>query len=81
MKTKLSQIVDRNSFMAWIDGDLLVRNEKGNVVVGDNIANEKAEKLLSEGKMIGFTVGGELVSTMKLEGEGSDATYVERNCR
>lgn len=60
--------------MAWLDGTLLERNSKGEVRVGDKVENDEAEQALQNGETVGFTVGGKLVSTMKLEG----GTIVEK---
>lgn len=66
-------IVDRESFIAWTQG-ILIHRTKNKLIVGDNTKHEVAEKLLEQGETIGFTVNGELFSTMKLE----DSGYVER---
>lgn len=61
---KLAMLVDRARFQAWCEGILLVRDSEGNCLVGDDIAHEKAQLLLEEGKAIGLTSNGQLVSMM-----------------
>jgi len=65
--------VNRGDFIAWVQGDLLVRDVKGRCLVGDNQAHEDAEAAMNQGKTIGLLVNGQVVSTMRLTREG----YVE----
>jgi hypothetical protein len=62
-------VVDRDSFMAWMQGILLERDAEGYVLVGDSVDNERAEDALEKGETIGLTVDGRLVSTLRDAGE------------
>lgn len=62
-------IVDRDSFIAWTQGILLDRKADGTFVCGDNELNKEAEEALKNGKTIGLTVEGRIVSTMSLDEE------------
>ncbi|NIO74763.1 MAG: hypothetical protein GTN69_02455 [Armatimonadetes bacterium] len=68
-------LVDRASFIAWIQGTLLDRREDGSMVVGDDVAHERAEAALEDGETIGLTVGGRLVTTMAYDADADG--YVE----
>lgn len=68
-------IVDRNSFIAYSEGILMDFHE-GKGVVGDSLKNEEAEAAMERGETIGLMVGGELVTTMKLEDGGFVETLI-----
>lgn len=64
-------VVDRAEFIAYHNGILLDRDAEGNVICPDEIACEKALKLLNDGTSIYLTMGGEIFSVMVLNSEGN----------
>jgi hypothetical protein len=67
-------LVNRDDFMAWVEGVLMSRDAKGNVTVGDKEIHDRAYEALSKGEIIGLTCNDEIVTTMSLEEGG----YVEK---
>lgn len=63
-------VVDRESFIAWTQGILLERNARGQVVVGDNIANEQAMEILESGGKVYLSVNNEVISYIFLTKDG-----------
>lgn len=64
-------IIDRKNFIAWTEGILLDRDEHGRVcVVGDNEIHERAVAAMDAGETIGLTVGGKIVTSMRLTDGG-----------
>jgi hypothetical protein len=66
--------VDRDSFAKWTEGYLLWRH--GNkLIIGDTLANRKAEKILKKGGTVLLTVDSEPVSTVYFDKKKN--SYVE----
>lgn len=63
-------IVKRGDFIAWTMGELMTRDASGNVLVGDHVDHERAEKAMENGETIGLTHKGVLVTKMRLEEDG-----------
>lgn len=74
-------LIDRAVLMGWTEGILIDRKRDGSCLCLDgNEVDRKckaAEKAMDAGKTIYLTRNGKVVSTMKLEGEGDKAGYVE----
>ena len=69
-------VVDRNSFMAWVGGALLIRDRAGSCIVGDDVRNEEAEAAMQRGETIGLSVNGRIVSTMRDIGDAYEEEIV-----
>lgn len=65
--------VDRSSFVAWTQGILLDRKGLG-MIVGDDVRNERAERVLEQGGTVILTVDGAPFSRMV---NGEDGYYEE----
>lgn len=66
-------IVDRQSFIDFVDGDLLL-NESGKIKkLGDKQENYEALEKLERGETIYFSMDGVIISKM----HSKDGTYVE----
>lgn len=78
-KKRLS--IDRDVLMGWVDGILVDRKRDCSCLVLDGADVDRkckaAEEAMDAGETIYLTQGGKTVSTMKLEGEGDKAGYVE----
>lgn len=73
-------IVDRELFMCWSNGVAIQRDNKGYIVCADLPEYNKAMKHLEKGKMIGLSIDGKIVSTMKDSQNGYiECLYNERN--
>jgi len=57
--------VDRASFIKWTEGYLLYRT-KTKMIVGDTMANRRAEKILEKGGTVLLTVNSKPYSTLRL---------------
>lgn len=57
--------------MAWMDGILLDRDAEGNVVIGDNVDNPKAEEFVNNGEPVFLTNNGEIITVIFLNKESN----------
>ena len=57
--------VNRRSLLAYLNGELLYRDEKGVCFVPDTQENADAEKALMDGQVVELEVGREVVSTLR----------------
>ena len=64
VKPKIKMTVNRANFMAWVDGDLLIRDASGKCIIGDDVAHERAEKIMDEGGTIGLTDSNGIIISM-----------------
>ena len=67
--------VSRRELIAWVEGDLL-HFRKGKGIAVNEIACEKAERLMTAGETIGLTVNGKIVTTMRLTDNGFEESRV-----
>lgn len=75
---KLPFTVDREQFIAWTEGILLDRNEKGEVLLVNEKNCKEADDRLNNGEEVYLTVGNEIVSKMYLN--KIDGCIVEVEC-
>ena len=66
-------IVDREHFIAWTEGILMINNN-GNVFAVDELKCKEAEERLYKGEEVGFTVNDNLVSKIF---KNSDGEFIE----
>lgn len=62
-------VVDRDSFISWVQGIMLDRDSSGNMIIGDDIRNEEAHERLLKGEDIYLSDCGEIVSKIRNTGE------------
>lgn len=59
------RIVDRDRFIAHVNGDFLIRDADARCFVGDGLELEAAVKDIENGLEVGLSVKGKLFSIMK----------------
>lgn len=67
-------VVDRDEFIAWVNGVLLSRDAAGRTVAVHDALCNAAEDALEKGEAVLLTTGGRVVSTI----QKNDGSYVER---
>lgn len=78
VKPEIKMTVNRSNFMAWVDGDLLIRDASGKCIIRYDITHERAEKIMDEGGTIGLTdSNGIIISIMSVIDECYEEKLVD----